>query len=275
MPLFQFSYGGKEFIFSEHYSLEKFDANRDIPDNVKSSLSSSDVSYLFQEDWALVATNPSDYFKSEVNMLLISLRIYAKSNAFIKWRFCEEDSRYSTCLNDRFRNLLSQADSDVTEETLYVVKNRFLEIMEMYSVSDRTKNALYFIWRGLCAEKHIDAYIFFVCALESLFSKETSEEGTKTIIKRIYKFLSEIKGFGGDQIKNIYKMRSDMVHGRISHTDKGNSGKRKNNLKNLGKLEELVFVCMNKILTEKTYLLYGNVDKKETFFNDLTKARVQ
>ena len=61
-----------------------------------------------------------------------------------------------------------------TIRTMSPVKDGFLRILEMYDVSDRTKNTFYFTWRGLCAEKYIDAYIFLVCALESLFSSETA-----------------------------------------------------------------------------------------------------
>jgi hypothetical protein len=107
-----------------------------------------------------------------------------------------------------------------------------------------------------------------VCALEALFSNETPEDVTKTLIKRIQKFLSGIKGFGGDQVKRIYKIRSDMVHGRTPHTDK-DSEQTKKNIKNLGKLESLVFTCIKKILDEKIYLLYKDIDTKEKFLNNL------
>lgn len=268
MPLFQFHYNGSKFKFSDDYSLEHFDSDEDIHESAKSGLSDIDLSCLRQEDWALVATNPNDKFKSELNMLLISFRIFAKSNAFIKWRFCTENQKYSTRLNDRFRNLLTMANLNITEKMLTTVKNGFLQIVEMYNISDRTKNTFYFTWRGLCVEKHMDAYILLVCALESLFSNETAEDVTKTVIKRIQKFLSR-KGFGGDQIKKIYQIRSDMVHGRISHTDKKDTQKRKNNLDNLGKLEELLFVCLQKLIDGNLYRIYGDTEKKEKYFNEL------
>ncbi len=269
MPIFEFHYEGNEFKFSDNYSLGHFDPKKDIPQNVGNGLSVLDRSYISQQSWALVVTNPSEYFKEELNLLLIAFRIYAKSNVFIKWRFCEENPEFSTCLNDRFRNLVTEPFVNITEEDLSKVKDGFFKIIEMYSISDRTKNALYFIWRGFCVDKHMDAYILLVCAIESLFSGETAEEVTKTLIKRIQYFLSGIKGFGGNQINKIYEIRSDMVHGRISHSDKANVVKRQKNLNNLAKLEELVFVCMKKMLDNKIYLKYRNIAEKEDFLNNL------
>ena len=251
-----------------NYSLESFDYNKEIPDNI-TGLSKLGVSQISLEDWALVVNNPNEYYRSEINLLLVAFRIYAQSDTFIKWHFCKENPSHSTCLNDRFRNLAMTSSINLTEQNLNSVKDGFLKILEMYQISDRTKNALYFIWRGLCAEKHIDAYILLVCAIEALFSNEASEDVTKTLIKRTQKFLSGIKGFGGDQVKKIHKTRSDMVHGRIAHTDKKDLAQRKQNIKKLAKLELLVFACIKKILKEKIYLKYNDTDMKEKFLNDL------
>jgi hypothetical protein len=273
MPLFEFIYKGSEIQFTDNYSLEHFDHEKDIPQDL-AGLSKLDISHISLKNWALIANSPNENYCSEINLLLMALRIYAKSNAFIKWRFCKEDSAHSARLGDyeRFRNLAMASSRSIGEESLPTVRNGFLNLLEMYGVSDRTKNALYFTWRGLCSRKHIDAYIFLVCAIEALFSNETSEDVTKTLIKRTQKFLSGIKGFGGDQIKRIYKIRSDMVHGRIPHTDK-DSDQAKQNIENLGKLESLVFTCIKKILDEKIYSKYNDIDAKEKFLNDLMNDR--
>ncbi|MCK4809775.1 MAG: hypothetical protein KAS99_02415 [Candidatus Omnitrophica bacterium] len=268
MPLCEFNYEGREIKFTNNYSLESFDHNKEIPDN-RTGLSELDISQISLENWALVVSNPNEYYRSEINLLLIAFRIYAQSNAFIKWRFCKENPSYSARLNERFRNLTMTSSVNITEQDLNLVKDGFLKVLEMYKISDRTKNALYFIWRGLHAEKHIDAYIFLVCAIEALFSNETSEDVTKTLIKRTQKFLSGIEGFGGDQIKRIYKIRSDIVHGRIAHTDKKDLIQREQNIKDLAKLELLVFSCIKRILEEKVYLKYTDTSIKEKFLNDL------
>lgn len=273
MPLFEFSYKGNEIQFTDNYSLEHFDHEKDIPQDL-AGLSKLGISHISLENWALIANSPNENYRSEINLLLMALRIYAQSNAFIKWRFCKEDPAHLTRLGDyeRFRNLATASSRRIAEESLLTVRNGFLNLLEMYAVSDRTKNALYFTWRGLCSRKHIDAYIFLVCAIEALFSNETSEDVTKTLIKRTQNFLSGIRGFGGDQIKRIYKIRSDMVHGRIPHTDK-DSDQAKQNIKNLGKLESLVFTCIKKILDEKIYSKYNDIDAKEKFLNDLMNDR--
>ncbi len=273
MPLFQFSYSGNRFQFTDDYSLEHFDHEKDVSQDL-AGLSELDVSHISLENWALIANSTNENYRSEINLLLMALRIYVQSNAFIKWRFCKEDSDNSVRIGDyeRFRNLAMTSSRSIEEEGLSAVRDGFLNLLEMDGVSDRTKNALYFTWRGLCSRKHIDAYIFLVCAIEALFSNETPEDTTKILIKRTQKFLSGIKGFGGDQIKRIYKIRSDMVHGRIPHTDK-DSEQAKQNIENLGKMESLVFTCIKKMLDEKIYLRYKDIDTKEKFLNDLMNDR--
>lgn len=269
MPLFEFRYNGDEIRFTENYLLQHFNSEIDIPQNL-SGLSSLDLSHLSLENWALIAKNPPTNYRSEINLLLIAFRIYTQSNAFIKWRFCNEESAHTKRLvgNDRFRNLALTSSGNINEESCLGVRDGFLKLLKMYAVSDRTKNALYFTWRGLCSTKYIDAYILFVCVIEALFSSETSVDVTKTITKRTQKFLSGIKGFGCDQIKRIYKIRSNMVHGRIPHTEK-DSNQAKQNIQNLSKLESLVFTCLRKMLEEELYSHYSDIDEKEKYLNGL------
>ena len=207
MPLFEFSYNGNRFQFTDDYYLDHFDYKKDFPQDL-AGLSEFDISHISLENWAIIAKNPNECYHSEINLLLMALKIYAQSNAFIKWRFYKEDSANSTRIGgfDRFRNLAMTSSRRIGESGLSTVRDGFLNLLEMYQVSDRTKNSLYFVWRGLCSRKHIDAYIHLVCAIEALFSNETAEDITKTLIKRTQRFLSGINGFGGDQIKRIYKI---------------------------------------------------------------------
>ena len=169
MPLFDFNYNGKEIRFTDKYSLEYFDLKKDIPKDL-AGLSGIDVSHLSLENWALIVNSPNENYRSEINLLLIAFRIYAQSNVFIKWRFCKDDPAHLKRLvgEDRFRNLVMAQSDIVEQESLHTVRNGFLNLLEMYEVSDRTKNALYFTWRGLCSHKYIDAYFFQVKHLQML-----------------------------------------------------------------------------------------------------------
>jgi len=270
MPLFNFNYEGCGCSLSDIYSIALFDMDKDIPAEVLSGLSENDKSYIYQEDWALVANDPDlEYYKQEINLLLIAFRIYSKCDVFIKWRFCKDDPTHCSILNDKFRNLVANTNKTIDSSDLMKIKHGFVRIKDMFAISDRTKNAFYFIWRALSSDKHMDAYIFLVCALESLFSAETTADITKTFTKRIQRFVSGTKGFGGDQIKKIYKIRSDMVHGRIKLTDKQDVEQRKMNLNNLGRLETLVFTCLYKILEEKIYTIYKDNKAKENYLTQL------
>jgi len=273
MPLFKFSYEGAKFQFTDNVFLERFSYEKDVPQDIP-GISRLDASHISLEHWALTASYTYERYESEINLLLAALRIYAQANAFVKWRFCSEDPSQSTRIpsSQRFRKLASSSSRRVDEQTLIVVRDGFLRLLEMYSASDRTKNALYFLWRGLCSVKHIDAYIFLVCVIEALFSNDTPEDATKILIKRTQRFLSGIKGYGGDQIKSIYKIRSNMVHGRILHTEQG-SERVAQNVRNLAKLESLVFACLRKMLDERIYLEYRDDGTREKLLNGLMKSK--
>lgn len=72
MPLFGLTYKGNRFQFSDNYSLEHFNYEKDVPQDL-AGLSEIDVSHLSLENWAIVADNPSEGYRSEINLLLMAL----------------------------------------------------------------------------------------------------------------------------------------------------------------------------------------------------------
>ena len=85
MPLFEFSYKGTSFQFTDNYSLEHFDYKKDAPQDL-AGISKLDASHISLEHWALVVNNPNESYRSEINLLLVALKVYAQANAFIKWQ---------------------------------------------------------------------------------------------------------------------------------------------------------------------------------------------
>lgn len=271
MPLFNFNYEGEEYKFSDIYTIKGFDPEKDIPKNCLDGISKIGLSQISLENKALIAESPDfDYYKSEINLLLLAFKIYACANVLIKWRFCDENQTHSTMLNDTYRNLLIDVNEFLSESDLDNIKTGFHKLKEMYAISARMKNAIFFLWQSFHIGKHVGVYVFLTCALEALFSGESRDKPTSILLNRISSFVEGDSRFSKTQIDKIYDVRSDMVHGRIKHTDKKELEERSKNLEKLAKLEALVFTCFRKFLDEEIYLKFNDEEEKESYLNNLT-----
>ncbi len=157
---------------------------------------------------------------------------------------------------------------------LDIINEGFSKLLQMEAISNRTHNAIYFMYRGFCAHKMIDSFVFLMCAIESLFSNEyrnrkhsgtTKKTGiTEIICSRVSKFLDNRLGYKYEDINELYALRSKIVHGRFKVEDE-----IKGQLNTLYKLQYVLVECMKKMLDKEIYRIYSDVQKKECYFNDL------
>lgn len=267
MPLFDFcNESSQEFIFGDgRYALRKFVADNEIPPI--DLFSKLDIEYMRQDTcWALVTEDAKlDKYKQEVNILLLSFKIYKLAPLFIKYRLCKEDDSLCSRLNDTMRDVLREKSSRlITRDDLEVINNGFSNLLEMHPVSNRTQNSLYFLYRGFHSTKMIDSFMFLMSAIESLFSNEEQRGMTKTICSRVSNFLDHEFRCEYKDIEELYDLRSKIVHGKVIVNDD-----IKGQLETLHKLEYVVTQCMKKILDEKIYPIYKDVQKKERYFDEL------
>lgn len=269
MPLFDFCYESSgDFAFAGgKYSITCFDSEREIPEI--ELFSRQDVEYMQMESCALVAHDPDlEKYKGEVNLLLLSFRIYRLACVFIKYRLCKEDYCLCTRLNDIMHMVLpKESNRLVSKPDLEIIDRGFAKLLHMESISNRTHNAVYFIYRGLCSEKMLDSFVFLMMAVESLFSKEDIGGATKTICSRVSAFLDSKERCTYEDINKLYDLRSRMVHGKVVVEDE-----IKGNLTALYDLQYVVVECMKKILDEEIYAMYGDVDEKEEYFRKLASC---
>ena len=266
MPLFDFdNESSEEFVFSGgKYALRKFNAEDEIPE--VPGLSELDIEYIKQESWALVAEDPDlKKYREEINILLLAFRIFKMARVFIKYRSCKEDDSYCTRLNDYLHIVMpNKSNGIITLNDLNVINKGFSKLLQMKPISDRTRNAIYFMYRGFCAGKMIDSFLFLMCAIEALFSKENPGGATKTICSRVSKFLGNKSGYEYNDINELYVLRSNITHGRVVVGDE-----IKGKLNTLYKLQDVLVECMKKILDKEIYLIYSDVQNNERYFNDL------
>jgi hypothetical protein len=266
MPLFDFyNDSSEEFVFEGgKYALRRFNPDNEIPDT--ELFSKLDVEYMKQESWAIVAENPDlEKYMQEVNILLLSFKIYTLSRLFIKYCLCKEDETLCSILNDTMQFVLKAKSSlIISSDDLDVINNGFSNLLKMHPISNRTQNALYFLYRGFHSSKMIDSFMFLMSAIESLFSGEKRGGVTKTICSRVSNFLNNKTRCKYQNIEDLYDLRSKIVHGRVIVDDE-----IKGHLATLHELEYVITECMKKMLDKKIYLIYGNVQQKEIYFKNL------
>jgi len=271
MPLFNFiNGGGREFEFGDGtYCLRRFDPNSDIPKDDTPGLSAMEIQWIMREPWALVATDPDlTTYQEDVNRLLLSFKIHTLGRLFIKYRLCVDDTSLCSVILETMKFILAEKSPlAISFEQLNQVNIGFERLQEMDAidgVSNRTHNAIYFMYGAYFNARHATyLFVLLFTVLEALFSKEGGGAATKTICKRVSGFLGSQPRCTYSDIERLYKIRSELVHGRRKTADSNE------NLADTHELEFVVTECIKKVLAERLYLKYKDVNDKEKYFDQL------
>lgn len=266
MPLHDFPYlADSDFQFGcGPYSIRKLDRAADLD---MAGLSEMDRVHIKMEKWALYAEDPPKDYRIQVNMLLLAMRIQKRKTPFIKFRICAEDDRHCGMMGDIYGPVKPQDASAMpceshlfSESDLRWVDTATTRLMEMDQVSNRTHNALYFLYRGCVNRMWVDSFMLWMSALESLFSEDTRGGVTKLICGRTSKFLNSRPGVSYADIDHLYDLRSQMVHGRLPITEDP-----KANIEELASLESIVLDCLERFIDESAYTHYGEPSARKAF----------
>ena len=272
MPLHDFPCGEDNDFFFNHvpYSIQEL-GRRKIPD--LPGLSEMDRAHISREKWWLVAEDPRTNFRTETNLMLICMRILKRRAPFIKFRICEQDERHCGKLNETM-GPVSKSDASVisgdglfTAQDLRWVDQATARMVQMDKVSNRTHNAIYFLFRGCYLRMWVDTFMLWMASLESLFSRDQGGSATRTICSRASNFLEVESGATYDDVKYLYDIRSQMVHGRLPLTE-DRAGERAN-IDKLAHLERILLDCFRKFLDEEAYVHFSDPENREGFLSTL------
>lgn len=268
MPLFEYnstcvdSYVFKSFPFS----IERLRGE----DVIEAKLfSEKDIEHMRDEAWCLVfeGNAATKYYIAASNLLLMAFRISElRIGPYIKYRVCRENSQYCSRLNDP---MVYNSASDLEKKVfsfsdIVKIDVNLGRLIEMNTASTRTKNALYFTFRGMSAVKWIDAFMMYMAAIESLFSKDKPGGATEIIKTRVASFLNPILAVTREDVGALYELRSNMVHGRIEINDDA-----KAHLVELDKIQRLLDFCLNIFLEKELYKHYATKTERDNFMGTL------
>lgn len=233
-------------------------------------LSEKDICQIKRASWALVYEGDDDRYKSLVNLLLMSFRVFSDHPPpVIKYRLSKNSGQSFRINQPMTRNLsANKGRASYGSTDIEQIDAGFQHLRKMDAISPRTHNAIYFLYRAFHADKWIDSFVLMMCSLESLFSKDQPGGATDAITTRVSSLLGSRDRCTKADLENLYKLRSDMTHGRIEVGDDAR--------KNLESLEHLEFVavhCFRELVKKKAYVRYATPSERNKFMGTLNGTK--
>lgn len=268
MPLFEFQIdsNSSEFAFSDgRLSIRRFDEDKHLSD--RDIFSKQDCNDIEQERWAIVAEGGDlSGYETDVTMLLMTFQILSnRITPFIKFRLSDDNDLVrrmnDTAMHVRLRGYLYQTYSFKDFPRIDAV---YMMLRKAEHTSVRLKNAFYFLYRAFHSYPWIDSFLFYMNALEALFSLDAKGPATKTICERVSKLLKAPKTWSEKTIGDLYGVRSRISHGRLEARPNSIA-----NLRLLKKMERLTKLCFRKLIAGNLFQHFATVSARDRFMATL------
>ncbi len=245
MPLFQFAYvDDVDYKFTDRrFSIRSFRV-AEIPSI--DLFSAHDRQQMGHARWAIVAdTNDLSKYENDINLLIMAFRILSDDlSPFIKYRL-SPDASFCSIIHETMTNIHigPRMRQIYRVDDLSNIDNSYSSLKAANETSGRLHNACYFLYRAFHNTHWVDSFLFFMSALEAVFSKDSKGGATATICRRVSKFLNDPTSCSYDDVNNLYDIRSRIVHGDLRASDDPAE-----NLRHLKKLERLTIHCFRKLI---------------------------
>lgn len=143
-------------------------------------------------------------------IFIISARLIKRSKVLIRYRV--DNSSELIKIRDDYPFVTSpEATREITPSEFQRLCKIFSALNIFKNINTRTSNAVYFLGMAYRSRRWLESLLFRVCALETLTSASERERNvTNKFTDRIHNFI----GYNKDELALIYKIRSELVHGR-------------------------------------------------------------
>jgi len=251
------------------------------------------ISYFFSRNdrfnmsdcrWALVLDspemNPINYktFLGNTESIILAFKIFCNASLFVKYRICADDPLRHIRVNNammywhelsnrrnrpeliertRRRRWLNLDDFRRVDET-------HTKFTEMWNLSDRTHNAVNFAMNAYRSQLWRDSFIYYIFALEALFSSNQRRGMTGTIARRVSSFLDKADFCTEQDLRRLYDARSTIVHGKLPRAGLGGWDP---NILATAQAEYIVAQTMRKMVNDDSFRNYELANKAHRFLN--------
>ncbi|MDP8201016.1 MAG: HEPN domain-containing protein [Candidatus Tenebribacter burtonii] len=260
----------KEFIINSNL---KIITKNNIPDFSKwiSYFLSSDEIENKTDYWIRVSANCS--FKElslHINLFQLSLLIIKPSKTKIPYKYNGNNfHRYEYKFN-----FIQNFTKEITKKDILNIAEIYPAFLKIYQESKRLRSAIVYMLNGCITITWNSAYILYMTTFETLLS-DGSERGIKKKLAWAYAILTETdnekrqKAF--DEFRDIYKIRSEILHGK-SFKDK--FGKGEINLEKLANCRDMLRKLWQVILASKETKekLSGNDSVRRKYFKKVSNG---
>ena len=207
-----------------------------------------------------------DNYKQKLNLLLLACRIIKYSDLSIKYLICKNAPDESSKYSDYWKYAIAEKNpkrdiQELNKDDLEKIVDGYYKLKELFKVSPRTTHAINFLILAYTSYYWMEAYIIFMTSLETLVSPPTEVQITSNIIKRTRKLVNDSKICSKKDIDELYKLRSDIIHGRILVSLDFNE-----RIDDLIKLQIIVLKAFENILESDFKTNYKDENSKEKFF---------
>jgi len=265
-PLFNFQYSERDdFAFSDgRLSIQQIDDWGTLPD--LEIFSERDRQRIRSKRKALVADAADlNGTKEDSGLLLMAFRILAHENKLtptVKYRLSTDENWCSRIDETEMHIKLAGYQYQTYEPADFpAIDATFMKLRAAEHVSNRLKNALFFVYRAFNSYHWSDGVLFYMGALEALFSLDKKGGATKAICGRSTNLVDD-PNWPRNVIEDLYDVRSRITHGRLE------AGRRPDdNLKLLAKMEILVKLCLRKLVTLDAFKHYATAAARDAFLS--------
>lgn len=289
-PLFQFNYTGdidiekicfenyesdvltqpEDYSFSDpNITLKSFKIYKDYPKEDNDFFSNFEKSQLEECNWCIsIKENIGnhDHYSQMLNLLLLSFRVNYNTNCFIKYKLCPNLSKYDIKLHEYYfaSTSVDSVFSIFRKGDIEIVDTTFCGIVKLYKTSFRTKTSLGFMYLGFTQRYGMAALPLLIIALESFYLPVKHTGIISTLKERVTKFINDSQIANAEIIDEIYKLRSDIIHGKVK-TDLS----LKELLPKLDMIRNILLMTLKKIIDKNLINIYKDEEHKENYFNTL------
>lgn len=284
MPLHSLYYNGSspyEFADGIH-SIRRFSRFRAGP-----------ISYFFSRHerfnmsdcrWALVVDSPEmntrNYkkFLGNTESIVLSFKVFCNAGLFVKYRICADDPLRHIRNNNAMMYWHELSDRhnrpDIIKRThrrrwlnlddFHQVDETHGRLTDMWHLSNRTHNAIDFAMNGYRSYLWRNSFLYYIFALEALFSSNQRRGMTATIARRVSNFLNNAEFCTDEDVRRLYDARSTIVHGKLPRDGLGGWDP---NILATAQAEYIVVQVMRRLVENDTFRNYAKPNTTHRFLN--------